>query len=88
MTDFDVSRFLKNLTVRPGIYQMKSADGKVLYVGKAKNLKSRVSSYFRGGGLASKTMALVSKIASIDVTVTRNAKFNQGLAPSVQYSSA
>ena len=72
MTDFDVSRFLKNLTVRPGIYQMKSADGKVLYVGKAKNLKSRVSSYFRGGGLASKTMALVSKIASIDVTVTRN----------------
>ena len=72
MTDFDVSRFLKNLTVRPGIYQMKSANGKVLYVGKAKNLKSRVSSYFRGGGLASKTMALVSKIASIDVTVTRN----------------
>ena len=72
MTDFDVSRFLKNLTVRPGIYQMKSADGKVLYVGKAKNLKSRVSSYFRGGALASKTMALVSKIASIDVTVTRN----------------
>ena len=72
MTDFDVSRFLKNLTVRPGIYQMKNANGKVLYVGKAKNLKSRVSSYFRGGGLASKTMALVSKIASIDVTVTRN----------------
>lgn len=72
MTDFDVSRFLKNLTVRPGIYQMKSANGKVLYVGKAKNLKSRVSSYFRGGGLASKTMALVSKIVSIDVTVTRN----------------
>ena len=72
MTDFDVSRFLKNLTVRPGIYQMKNANGKVLYVGKAKNLKSRVSSYFRGGGLASKTMALVSKIASIEVTVTRN----------------
>ena len=72
MTDFDVSRFLKNLTVRPGIYQMKNANGKVLYVGKAKNLKSRVSSYFRGGGLASKTIALVSKIASIEVTVTRN----------------
>ncbi|MEK9670597.1 MAG: excinuclease ABC subunit UvrC, partial [Gammaproteobacteria bacterium] len=72
MAEFDSSRFLKNLTVRPGVYQMKDADGKVLYVGKAKNLKSRVSSYFRGSGLASKTMAMVAKIAHIDITITRN----------------
>ncbi len=72
MVKFDSTRFLKSLTVRPGVYQMKDADGNVLYVGKAKNLKARVSSYFRGGGLASKTMAMVAKIAHIDITVTRN----------------
>mgnify|MGYP002793328825 FL=1 len=72
MAEFDSSRFLKNLTVRPGVYQMKDVEGKVLYVGKAKNLKARVSSYFRGSGLASKTMAMVAKIAHIDITITRN----------------
>ena len=49
---------------------MRDATGKILYVGKAKNLKARVSSYFRGGGLASKTMAMVAKIGDIDITVT------------------
>ena len=72
MAEFDSSRFLKNLTVRPGVYQMKDASGNILYVGKAKNLKARVSSYFRGSGLASKTMAMVSKIAQVEITVTRN----------------
>ncbi len=72
MTDFDASRFLKNLPVRPGVYQMKGAQDNLLYVGKAKNLKSRVSSYFRGNGLTSKTIAMVSKIEQIDVTITRN----------------
>ena len=46
--------------------------GETLYVGKAKNLKSRVSSYFRGKGLAAKTVAMVSKIANVEITVTRN----------------
>ena len=72
MIEFDSTRFLKSLTVRPGVYQMKDTDGHILYVGKAKNLKARVSSYFRGSGLASKTMAMVAKIAHIDITVTRN----------------
>ena len=72
MAEFDSSRFLKNLTVRPGVYQMKDASGNILYVGKAKNLKARVSSYFRGSGLTSKTMAMVSKIAYVEITVTRN----------------
>ena len=67
---FDAKIFLKNLTERPGVYQMQGEDGKVLYVGKAKNLRKRVSSYFRSSGLAPKTAALVKKICNIDVTVT------------------
>ena len=67
---FDHQSFLKSLTQRPGIYQMLDGDGKVLYVGKAKNLKNRVSSYFRSTGLTTKTAALVKRIISIDVTVT------------------
>jgi excinuclease ABC subunit C len=51
---------------------MFDADGRILYVGKAKNLRNRLSSYFRASGLTSKTMALVERIASIEVTVTRS----------------
>ena len=67
---FDCKPFLKSLTQRPGIYQMFNAEGEILYVGKAKNLKNRVSSYFRSTGLTPKTAALVKRIAQIDVTVT------------------
>lgn len=67
---FDHSRFLANTTQQPGIYQMFGADGAILYVGKAKNLKARLASYFRKTGLTPKTQALVSRIARIEVTVT------------------
>lgn len=67
---FDSESFLKSLSRRPGVYQMYGADGVLLYVGKAKNLRSRVSSYFRASGLAAKTMAMVAKIVDIQVTVT------------------
>lgn len=67
---FDYKTFLDNLTQRPGVYQMLAADGSVLYVGKAKNLKKRVGSYFRARGLNNKTVALVARIQQIDVTVT------------------
>ena len=70
MTDFDHVSFLKSLTTRPGVYQMYGEEGRLLYVGKAKNLKNRVSSYFRASGLAAKTMALVAKIVDIEITVT------------------
>ena len=70
MTLFDHKEFLKSLTTRPGIYQMYDADGALLYVGKAKNLRNRVGSYFRASGLTAKTMALVNRIAEIQVTVT------------------
>jgi len=67
---FDHSRFLANTTQQPGIYQMFGGDGAILYVGKAKNLKARLASYFRKTGLTPKTNALVSRIARIEVTVT------------------
>ncbi|MAL96906.1 excinuclease ABC subunit UvrC [Hydrocarboniclastica marina] len=67
---FDAKPFLKRLTERPGVYRMFGEDGAILYVGKARNLKSRVSSYFHKSGQAVKTQALVSRIATIEVTVT------------------
>ena len=67
---FDHQSFLKSLTQRPGIYQMLDGEGQVLYVGKAKNLKNLVTSYFRKTGLTPKTAALVKRIVQIDVTVT------------------
>ena len=70
MGDFDAESYLTQLTSRPGVYQMYDREGGLLYVGKAKNLKSRVTSYFRPSGLSKKTMALVAKIANIEVTVT------------------
>ena len=70
MTAFDASAFLSNLTTRCGVYQMYDADGRLLYVGKARNLRSRVGSYFRNRGLNGKTVALVNRIADIQVTVT------------------
>jgi excinuclease ABC subunit C len=67
---FDAAAFLANATQRPGVYQMYNAAGQILYVGKAKNLKKRLASYFRATGLPAKTQALVQKIAAIEVTVT------------------
>jgi len=69
---FDAESFLKTLTKKPGVYRMIGADGEILYVGKARNLKNRVTSYFRASGLQAKTMALVAKIADIQVTVTQS----------------
>jgi len=68
---FDNKAFLKQLTQRPGVYQMMDTDAKVLYVGKAKNLRKRVSSYFRPAeSLAPKTRMMVGRIEGVDVTVT------------------
>ena len=69
---FDAQSVLAVMSQRPGVYRMLDADGEVLYVGKARNLKKRVSNYFRASGLDTKTMALVSHIAAIDVTVTNS----------------
>ena len=69
---FDASAFLAACSGRPGVYRMLDAGGKLLYVGKAKNLKKRLASYFRKTGLAPKTAALVGKIAQVETTITAN----------------
>lgn len=69
---FDHKDFLSHLTSRPGVYRMLDKSGEVIYVGKARNLKNRVGSYFRASGLASKTLAMVSKIENIEITVTNS----------------
>ncbi|MFQ3206973.1 MAG: excinuclease ABC subunit C [Glaciecola sp.] len=66
---FDSEAFLKNLTSKPGVYRMYNVRDEVIYVGKAKNLKKRVSSYFRKTVDSVKTQSLVTHIAKMDVTV-------------------
>ncbi|CAA0088445.1 UvrABC system protein C [Zhongshania aliphaticivorans] len=70
LTTFDSKTFLKNVTEKAGVYVMLNTAAEVLYVGKAKNLRNRLSSYFRASGLTNKTIALVSRIQQIEVTVT------------------
>jgi len=70
MSSFDAKRFLASVSQRPGVYRMMAADGEVLYVGKARNLKNRLTTYFVGKAQAAKTMAMVAQIASVEVTVT------------------
>ena len=67
---FDQQTFLKTVSTQPGVYRMSNADNKVIYVGKAKNLKKRLSSYFSLTQKHPKTLALVSHIHHIDVTIT------------------
>lgn len=69
---FDASAFLQSCTQHPGVYRMFSAEQQLLYIGKAKNLKNRLSSYFKTTVNAPKTAALVAKIASIELTITAN----------------
>ncbi|TFH88223.1 excinuclease ABC subunit UvrC [Billgrantia azerbaijanica] len=69
--NFDSRQFLANVTQAPGVYRMLDTQGDTLYVGKAKRLKARLASYFRGA-LNTKTQAMVARIADIQVTVTRS----------------
>lgn len=61
---------LKNLPVAPGVYQFFNKNGKVIYVGKAKNLRNRVRSYFQENPGSAKTVAMVSKIDDLQLVVT------------------
>ena len=67
---FDATAFLAGLTGRPGVYRMLDDRGRVIYVGKARNLKRRVSSYFRREVDSVKTRVMVAQIAAIEITVT------------------
>lgn len=69
---FNGKNFAKKLPNKPGIYQMFDSADKVIYVGKALNLKNRVTSYFSGKAKDRKTMVLVNTVVAMQFSITRN----------------
>ena len=70
---FYPKKFLNSLTSRPGVYAMKNSKGKIIYVGKAKNLKKRVSSYFnRIDSQPIKTQVMIRQIDNIDMLIVNH----------------
>ena len=69
---FDAKVFVDSLPGRPGVYRMLDSDGQILYVGKARNLKSRVASYFQPSNVQPKVQALIAKTANMEVTITNS----------------
>lgn len=69
---FDSKAFLATLTEAPGVYRMLAADGAVLYVGKAKNLRKRVSSYFQKTGHSPRIVLMLQQVAAMETTATRS----------------
>jgi excinuclease ABC subunit C len=67
---FELASFLAALPAKPGVYRMLAADDSVLYVGKARQLRNRVASYFRGRAHGERTQVMLAQVARIEVTVT------------------
>ena len=71
--NFEIEPFMRTVTERPGVYRMLDAKGEILYVGKAANLRSRLSSYFQKTLEHPKTRAMVGHVANVETTVTASA---------------
>jgi excinuclease ABC subunit C len=69
---FDARELIASLPKRPGVYRMLDAGGETLYVGKARDLKKRVASYFQKTGHAPRTTLMISQVARVETTVTRS----------------
>jgi excinuclease ABC subunit C len=69
---FDPKAFVAGLPNLPGVYRMLGKDGEALYVGKARDLKKRVASYFNKTGHGPRTQVMLGQVASIEVTATRS----------------
>ena len=69
--DFDARAFARTLSGEPGVYQMLGEDDQVLYVGKARNLRNRVESYFARGAMDARITSMVMQVRRIEVIVTR-----------------
>ncbi len=69
-TAFDPKPILRTLPQGPGVYRMLDARGAIIYVGKARNLKRRVSSYFNRGAHNAKTQSMVGQVRDVQITVT------------------
>ena len=69
---FDSKTLIQSLTEQPGVYRMLDACGAVLYVGKAKNLKKRVGSYFQKSGHSPRIALMLQQVAAMEVTATRS----------------
>jgi len=69
---FDAKVFVESLPGRPGVYRMLDGEGQILYVGKARNLKSRVASYFQPSNVQPKVQALIAKTVNMEVTIANS----------------
>src|SRR6187399_1690396 len=68
---FDGKAHARSLSTRPGVYRMLDAAGAMLYVGKAKNLRKRVGSYFQRPQLEPRIARMLTQVAAVEVTLTR-----------------
>src|SRR5262245_65461111 len=74
MTEIDLEARLQTVPASPGVYLLKDAHGKVIYVGKAVNRRARVRSYVRGGDERSQVRFLVGRLADVETVSTTNEK--------------